>query len=249
MSQCERFDHSLCWDDSLVAWQLVCFLLRLIISPTAWTCRKHKGSRKQLSTRLMRWQPSASRGGGSTAAAAALQKMQLVLNRSVCARGRSSSTSGVSPREARLPQRKWEACSWVSASCGPPGSLCQGPSVGSHSQTADVYDRQISVSSSPPAAPGAPLRRKNHLRTWLVDRERYQPVFISVSLPHIHSAWVLTGKTGIIPLKPTVCVFPRTDCGKHHKYYEMTSRDKSNYMNGVTVPFWGCRGGFRHIST
>lgn len=44
VSQCEQFDHSFSGDGSLVAWQLACFLLRLVIlpkPPSAWTSEKH----------------------------------------------------------------------------------------------------------------------------------------------------------------------------------------------------------------
>ena len=192
VSQCERFDHSLSWDGSLVAWQLACFLLGLVISPTAWTSRKHKESKNN-------WVHVSCADSRVHRVEVARQRLQLLCKNAVSIKQKclcerqiildvGSVTSGgpAATEEMGSVQLSFG----VLRSARQPAPRSQRRQSQSNSWCLWQANQRLFLSPCWLAlpAPGAPLRRKNHLRTRLVDRERYQPVFNSVSFPHLHSA-------------------------------------------------------------
>lgn len=148
------------------------------------------------------WQQLQKENGGE--AATALEGIQLIWKQKCSYHlQRQGLTavhlSRVPPQESWLPQRKWKVCSWVSVPCGSPGkTVPRSQRRQSQSNSWCLWQANQLLFLFPcwlaVLVPKAPLRRKKktHLRTQLEDSKRYQPTFISVSFPHLRSAWGLT---------------------------------------------------------
>lgn len=211
VSQCEQFDHSFSGDGSLVAWQLACFSLKLLIFTK---------------TPL---QPEPQR---NTKEAKTTECMSLTLS-GVCIVWRWLDNACSCVYEREIIFNAWDRQLFTSAECHcrSPGchrgkgsvqlSICalrfarQTVPSSQHCQSQSnswclwqanmrlfLYPRWLALS-----APKAQLRRT----TISTQSEDTKATSISVSFPHLGSTCGLTGalasKNGIIPVKPTGSVF------------------------------------------
>lgn len=185
------------------SWPAFCSGLILPKLSSAWTSEEYGGSKTTDCMShtltgvcsLWRWFDNdcgcmyeKETGGVATAAAVQVKKERERKK----GRASMSQPDNCSLQVARLPQRKWEVCSWVSAPCVSPEKLCQDPRIASHRQPASACYKKVSFSSSTALPiPKSFLRRKNI--SILVDGERQQPtypvVFALFPKIYLHYNW------------------------------------------------------------
>lgn len=199
MSQCEPSDLR---NGSSVAWELVCFLLRLIILPKAFFSLNLRGVwGKQNSWRrfshtvrrvrrvevevLFCWWEAEQRSSDS-----GFSDIQFIWQTSVRSEeeegivfsvGGWQLFSGVTPQESWMQHRRWEVCGWVSVPCVPRGKTVPRSR---HRQPLSYY--WCLWQGKQPIFYLCWLALRKTSRT---DIKRYQPAV--VSFPHPRTVWGL----------------------------------------------------------